>query len=37
MLGHGVINTLMHAGTEGRSGIQHAFLLGDERHHRIQP
>ncbi|MFM0008210.1 MULTISPECIES: hypothetical protein [Paraburkholderia] len=30
-------STLMHAGTDGRSGIQHAFVLEDEWHHRIQP
>jgi hypothetical protein len=30
-------SSLMHAGTDGRSGIQHAFVLGDEWHHRIQP
>jgi hypothetical protein len=30
-------STLMHAGTDGRSGIEHTFVLGDERHHRIQP
>jgi hypothetical protein len=30
-------STLMYAGTDGHSGIEHTFVLGDKRHHRIQP